>query len=1511
MKPILRGLVFTLIALLPNLLANSLSAQCSNWTAAAQLTTASICAANGSFSVSLSGPDVAGLSNIQYGIPLTASGFTVPLNNSPNFSAIPPGTYLVSIVANCGSGMVGKTCSITVPGTYTPPTLFTTTRPSLSCKNTGIIYLHTTASAQPLQIKLLSYPATYSGPTSFTNVSQIDNLPPGNYQIQAIDACNTGTTPVFDTVDVLNPLSGSYGNITYAALTCDSIAVSLPYILGPQALTDYQHDTSFKTSIQISGGVLAATPFTPLNGPFVRFRLAPGKTIKDLYGKTISYDIQTPCGNLGPFSQTIFPPKLNATIEQTCNNFSLSLSIEFVCLPVTYTLLNTATNQTYGPYISSSNILTTPTLPAGNYSISYVTGDGYTGGTLISVSPRTANPYQVSVNNGAVGLNNYIDGFTFTTSGASTSGNKTVELFSGPSGYSYLGMWTNSSPFVVTENQSPSPSTLKFPPGTYVWKITDECGVYYLSVTADSSHLYQFTVGTPSQQLTCQGLWITPNGTSTNLGKSQPIGFSVLINGSPYLDPLVKSWLLYPLGTPILLNRTGTYTIIPSSATSAINLTKFYVPPGFQISYPNLYTSSYTFTYTADPLAVDMNLTQGFSCKGALPGTAEIYAAGKGGIPFQSAPAPHYNFSLALPGNGASGPYIANNTSGVFTSFGGNPNSIFDLKITDSCGAFVVQPIKILDLGVSRLATSSTFVGCENGNVQLNAVYLPKASYSWTGPNGFTSNLKDPVINKISAADAGVYRVTIITGQCSNPVTDSTTLVIIPSPPKPIIDYSCLPKPTQLYVTNASPGLIYKWDIGFISIRRNGPVYLHYALSPSETPWTTTGFDGSFAAVAIDSNGCSTKSDSLVLYVDGYDTFKVSIYTAHTRLCPGDTATLIAKHQTTAPLIQASYQWFRNGIAIPGATSLTYATTQSGAYRVYADAGPCSQDTSAVVYITSVPHPIALISASDSIICAGDTATVKAYYDRDYTYTWYYNGSLIPGDQDSAIQAAQTGSYHVIVSNNGCISISPPQSVRIGPGPAVSLAPVGIQGICPGNTLMLSTAKNKDFIYTWLLNGSVIPGADSNSFKAAQPGRYEVQVSTAWCKATETDTVIIELLPNSVDLGPDTTNCTPAQAIQLSLKVDSAFSNVIWSTGENSREILVNKPGTFWVRVQNSCGIFADTMQVRDLTEFLPGLPDDTLICNKNFQGRISIPSALSNIRWSNGKTTSSITVDTPGIYWVEGFSPCGMLFDTINVRFCKPMIRNLYLSGDSLCAGDCVQVEGWADDFPQNYQWIFQGGSPATSTSVRPGTVCYSKPGIYPIVFIVSNVAGSDTAYAQMVVSEKPEIRFRDTFLTVPYKTLVNIPACADAQVVDWYHNDTLICSGCASLPLEGKYYYGVYKCVVRNARCPDSCNYVVRVVDIPNDVWLPDAFTPNGDGRNDLFHVITDNPNIQVVNLDVFNRWGQRVFRSNLNNDGWNGTFNGRQCDGGTYFWQLRYRIRGAEETVFFKKGDLVLIK
>jgi gliding motility-associated-like protein len=358
-------------------------------------------------------------------------------------------------------------------------------------------------------------------------------------------------------------------------------------------------------------------------------------------------------------------------------------------------------------------------------------------------------------------------------------------------------------------------------------------------------------------------------------------------------------------------------------------------------------------------------------------------------------------------------------------------------------------------------------------------------------------------------------------------------------------------------------------------------------------------------------------------------------------------------------------------------------------------------------------------------------------------------------------------------------------------------------------------------------------------------------------------------------------------------------------------EIQALIPGRYWVRATNACGTFTDTIRIYTPAELQPALPDDTTICNSIGSAILQVPSAFNSVRWSTGASTHNIRIDTPGLYWVEAQNPCAIFRDTVRVHFCAPVIRSISLSRADICEGDCIQPSASVTQYPQQYEWRFEGGVPDRSTLASPGTVCYPLAGTYAIRLVVRNIGGADSLTEYVVVSAKPARLFKDTVITAPYGSTIGLPACAPAQHADWYIGDSLICRDCPELRIDARYYLNQYRCVVRNGACRDSCSYILRVIDIPHDLWLPDAFTPNGDGRNDIFRIITDNPNVQVVNLDVYNRWGQRVFSSNLNNGGWDGTMNGKPLPAGTYFWQIRYRMLDRPEQAYHQKGDVLLVR
>ncbi len=1495
--------------------------QCSAWSATATLTASASCAANGSFTVSLLGPDAANLTNIRYGIPISPNGFSVPLNSSPSFTGIPGGVYQVSVVADCGGTIVGRNTTITVPGAYAPPTLTAAEgRPSFNCAPTGILKAMVQKGAGPYTYTLTAFPPAYTGPTTATSPNatySFQNLPPGSYTVQAVDACLSGTIPASATITSLVPANAPYTHSSIRAAGCDSVMIPAPAVQQTGGWAEYRDDTTFKVAVQISGGILAQTAFIRMHNNWFDIPLPAGKTIKDLYGKTVTYTIQPPCGPSVTRSYTISAPVASISTGSNCNDFFAYVTLSgLYCLPISVTLRNSVTGTVYGPFVSTNGGIQTPNLPYGTYTSSLTTGDGYSAASgSITVNPVNGNPYSVKILNGAYGLHNFIEGFEFSIPGFSNAiGARSIELFSGPVGYSGFQSWSGSFPAIATLNGSRTPTTLRFPAGQYVWKITDNCGVYYLPITVGPEHLYQFSVSAPAQMQSCQGLWITPAGTADSAGNPKPVGFSLLLDGMPLMIRLPNgsnSWPVYPAGTPILLTLPGVYTIVPTAHPTRTVFVGYYSPPGgFIVTYPNIYTASYTFTYNPLPVSVDMNQTQGFVCKGAGTGQAKIFARGKDGMAFRSAPNPHYTYHLAAQGAGLSGPYLATNNTGVFSGFGGNALATFDLKVTDSCGGFAIQPIKILDLGSSPLISSSTYVGCAFGDVRLSAAYLPGATYAWTGPNGFSSTQRAPLLTNISALHTGVYRVSITTSECPGTFTDSTVLTLNAPPPKPQVVMHCQPKPIMLEISNPGTGLVYQWDIGYLTGLNSLYTYKYGGPEPSDTLFMKeVDRNGKYTAVATDTiTGCQSYSDTLTF--NSYATSQVfaRIYSPHLQVCAGDTTILVAQGQGGAPT--PTFQWFMNGSPIPGATSESYVTSIAGSYSVSVRINDCDADTSPPVTVSIVPVPTASLTASRLSICSGDTALLQANTGTGYSYSWNLNGATIPKEFSSSLKATQAGSYFVIVSNGGCIAQSPAIAITVNPSPVIPITPNLPQEICAGDSVVFVTNADPGYAYTWQRDGVNIPGGTANTYTARVSGAYRVVVATSQCPNLPSITVPLQVLPAQVGLRADTTICD-SEPFAIPLSVAPGFTQVSWSTGDTGQFITATAPGLYIATAVNRCGTFRDTFRIYTPADHAPALPDDTLICNSTGILRLTVPAGLSGVSWSTGATGHLLEISAPGTYWMAAQSPCGAVYDTVQVRFCAPLIRGLSLSQDSICEGNCLTFAARADQYPDDYRWDFPGGSPGQATGIDPGSVCYGLPGVYPVRLIVQNKGGADTITQQVVVLARPVSPFTDTLLTVRYKSIINIPACTGAQRADWYIGDSLICAGCPELKVDGRYYLTEFRCVVSNGDCRDSCNYTLRVIDIPHDVWLPDAFTPNKDGRNDGFRVITDNPNVQVVNLDVFNRWGQRVFASNLNNGGWDGTHNGSLAAPGVYFWQLRYRISGSPEQVYQQKGDVLLIR
>ncbi|HMC85332.1 MAG TPA: gliding motility-associated C-terminal domain-containing protein, partial [Chitinophagaceae bacterium] len=106
------------------------------------------------------------------------------------------------------------------------------------------------------------------------------------------------------------------------------------------------------------------------------------------------------------------------------------------------------------------------------------------------------------------------------------------------------------------------------------------------------------------------------------------------------------------------------------------------------------------------------------------------------------------------------------------------------------------------------------------------------------------------------------------------------------------------------------------------------------------------------------------------------------------------------------------------------------------------------------------------------------------------------------------------------------------------------------------------------------------------------------------------------------------------------------------------------------------------------------------------------------------------------------------------------------------------------------------------------------------------------------------------------------------------------------------------------------NGCSVIEPVkVIISSIVAMPSAFSPNADGKNDVLRLIAKGGIRQLSYFKIFDRWGHLVFSTNNAGSGWDGTFNGKAADTGTYVWMIRATDYAG--TVFEKKGTVVLVR
>ncbi len=295
------------------------------------------------------------------------------------------------------------------------------------------------------------------------------------------------------------------------------------------------------------------------------------------------------------------------------------------------------------------------------------------------------------------------------------------------------------------------------------------------------------------------------------------------------------------------------------------------------------------------------------------------------------------------------------------------------------------------------------------------------------------------------------------------------------------------------------------------------------------------------------------------------------------------------------------------------------------------------------------------------------------------------------------------------------------------------------------------------------------------------------------------------------------------------------------------------------------------------------------VICNPNdFPLQLtSSDTGASQYTWSNAAITSSSFVNTSGIYWSNAFSGCNVVRDTFNISYLKDTIYSSKTI--TACSPDTtLSTRGNAID----YKWS-NGRRTQNVNTDKFGTIWCSSIkdcNLYvdTIHLVQKSLINSIDIGKDFEVCEEKEVHIGSVY---PH-----------AIAYSWSNGST---DCCISPKESGTYVLNV----------SDACNVYtdsisVKISQCKNCFFIPTIFSPNADGINDTYGV-HPKCDIQNFSLNIYNRWGERVFTSSDLSSRWQGQYNNQPAEAGVYHYLIQYNTIQQPYQKELLKGDITLIR
>lgn len=605
-------------------------------------------------------------------------------------------------------------------------------------------------------------------------------------------------------------------------------------------------------------------------------------------------------------------------------------------------------------------------------------------------------------------------------------------------------------------------------------------------------------------------------------------------------------------------------------------------------------------------------------------------------------------------------------------------------------------------------------------------------------------------------------------------------------------------------------------------------------------------------------------------------------------ICAGATATLTATGGTT-------YTWSANAgsattasVAVsPGATTVYTVSANSGG-------GGCTPIATSTV--TVVPSLSVTVNVP-AVICSGQSATLTANGATNYTWSPATGLSATTGSTVTASPATTTN-YTVTGSSGSCPAATATTVVGVNPSTTIT---VNSATICPTSQATLTASGSATYSWSPATGLSATNGATVFGNPGATTA-YTVSGGTCVTPGTFTITVVptCSITVNSATICPNASATLTANG-----GGPYTWAPALGLSATTGTTVFASPPSTTVYTVTSSSGGFTVTNTSTVVVNSSPNVAvNNVTICQGN--SATLTATGANNYSWSpvtglSGSTGSSV-IASPSVstvYTVTGTSAQGCTNTAVSaVGVNSAPLVTISPTNSVGCVPLCVNYTSTSTAPVQGCQWNFGDGT--TSIACFP-SYCYNKPGSYTAALMLTDFNGCvGTTSATVMAYPVPKA----DFIATPQPTSILEPNIqfidytSNAIVNQWSWDFGVPASYTDTSSLQNPQhlytdtgYYAVYLVVQTAYGCKDS---TVKIIHIEDDyeLFVPNAFSPNGDGVNEVFLPIMTGVVADSYRLWIFDRWGNLTFHTTNLYKGWDGTKRGDVVQEDVYVWKIELK-------------------